>query len=212
MIQIQTFTVNYFGENTYLLFDETKEAAIIDCGCMNPQECKQIESFITQHELIVKHHLCTHIHVDHLLGAEFIHNKYGLWPETTSQDIKTLPPISEQAKVFGLPIVVHDICITTQLETDGEIHFGKSLLKILAVPGHSPGSIAFYDAESHSVFTGDALFAGSIGRTDLWGGNYDQLIHSIQTELLTLPNDTIIYPGHGQTSSVAFEKSNNPYI
>ena len=92
------------------------------------------------------------------------------------------------------------------------VTFGNTQLKILAVPGHSPGSIAFYDAESRSVFTGDALFAGSIGRTDLWGGDYSQLIRSIQTEILTLPDDTAIYPGHGPASTVAFEKSNNPYI
>lgn len=212
MIEIRSITVNYFGENTFLVFDEANEAVIIDCGCMTAQEWKKIEDFVAQHGLTVKHHLCTHMHVDHLLGAEYVHRSYGLYPEAAPQDVEALPSISKQAELFRLPLEVNDIHIDTCLQPGETVTFGNTQLKILAVPGHSPGSIAFYDAESRSVFTGDALFAGSIGRTDLWGGDYSQLIRSIQTEILTLPDDTAIYPGHGPASTVAFEKSNNPYI
>lgn len=209
---IQTFIVNYFQENTYLLFDETKEAVIIDCGCLTSQEWSKVEEYITTHQLVLKHHLCTHVHVDHLLGAGFVQARYGLLPETAPEDLKVLPGISAQARQFGLPVNVQDIEIQAHLKAGMEIPFGNSRLEVKSVPGHSPGSLAFYETMSQSVFVGDTLFAGSIGRTDLWGGDYDQLIHSIKTEILTLPDDTRIYPGHGSPTSVAFEKLNNPYI
>ena len=212
MIEIQTFVVNYFQENTYLLSDETKEAILIDCGCMNAQEWRKVEEYITSHQLDLKHHLCTHVHVDHLMGAGFVYARYGLRPESAPEDIKLLPGIGEQARQLGLPVHVQDIEIQAHLNAGAEITFGNTRLQVKVIPGHSPGSIAFYDAGSQSVFVGDALFAGSIGRTDLWGGNYGQLIHSIETELLTLPDDTRIYPGHGSPTTVSFEKLNNPYI
>ena len=168
MIEIQAFVVNYFQENTYLLSDETKEAILIDCGCMNAQEWRKVEEYITLHQLDLKHHLCTHVHVDHLMGAGFVYARYGLRPESAPEDIKLLPGIGEQARQLGLPVHVQDIEIQAHLNAGAEITFGNTRLQVKAIPGHSPGSIAFYDAGSQSVFVGDALFAGSIGRTDLW--------------------------------------------
>ena len=107
MIEIRSITVNYFGENTFLVFDEANEAVIIDCGCMTAQEWKKIEDFVAQHGLTVKHHLCTHMHVDHLLGAEYVHRSYGLYPEAAPQDVEALPSISKQAELFRLPLEVN---------------------------------------------------------------------------------------------------------
>ncbi len=212
MIQIQSFAVNYFGENTYILFDETKEAVIIDCGCLNSREFQLVTDFVARNQLVLKHHLCTHYHLDHLFGAEYVKTEYGLSPEVNQTDLEILPSINQQSQSFGLPREVKDPEIHTFLEEGDVVTFGHSELKVLAVPGHSPGSLAFYNKEKGCVFVGDAIFAGSIGRTDLWGGNTSQLIRSIKQSIFTLPEDTVIYPGHGPETNVGYEKKNNPYI
>ena len=166
MMEIKQFTVNFFGENCYLLYDETKEAVLIDCGCMNRQEFSQVEGFITQQQLVLKHHLCTHYHVDHLMGAALVYQQYGLLPEVCREDTVVLPPVGQQAVMFGLPNI-QETAIGTYLNEGDAIHFGHTKLEVIAVPGHSPGSVAFYQKERGCVFVGDALFAGSIGRTDL---------------------------------------------
>lgn len=211
MMDIKQFTVNFFGENCYLLYDETKEAVLIDCGCMNRQEFSQVEAFITQQALVLKHHLCTHYHVDHLMGAAFVYQQYGLLPEVCQEDTDTLPSVSQQAVMFGLPNI-QETAIGTYLNEGDVIGFGHTKLEVIAVPGHSPGSVAFYQKERGCIFVGDALFAGSIGRTDLWGGNAHELIRSIHQALFTLPDSTVVYPGHGPETTIAYEKSNNPYL
>ena len=212
MIQIKTFTVNSFGENCYLLYDDTKEAVIIDCGCSSPVEENEISAFITSHQLILKHHLCTHIHVDHLFGAPFIYKKYGLLPEADAKDIQQMPSIQQQAMLFGLPRISEDISFGCELHAGDCVKFGHSELHVLEVPGHSPGSVAFYNQKNGFAIVGDALFAGSIGRTDLWGGNQEVLVAAIRDKLLSLPDETIIYPGHGPETRVIDEKFNNPYL
>ncbi len=211
MMDIKQFTVNFFGENCYLLYDETKEAVLIDCGCMNRQEFSQVEAFITQQALVLKHHLCTHYHVDHLMGAAFVYQQYGLLPEVCQEDTDTLPSVSQQAVMFGLPNI-QETAIGTYLNEGDVIGFGHTKLEVIAVPGHSPGSVAFYQKERGCIFVGDALFAGSIGRTDLWGGDAHELIRSIHQALFTLPDSTVVYPGHGPETTIAYEKSNNPYL
>lgn len=211
MMEIKQFTVNFFGENCYLLYDETKEAVLIDCGCMNRQEFSQVEGFITQQQLVLKHHLCTHYHVDHLMGAALVYQQYGLLPEVCQKDTDVLPPVGQQAMMFGLPNI-QETAIGIYLNEGDVIHFGHTKLDVIAVPGHSPGSVAFYQKERGCVFVGDALFAGSIGRTDLWGGDAHELIRSIHQALFTLPDSTVVYPGHGPETTIAYEKSNNPYL
>lgn len=212
MITVKSFEFNYFQENTFLLFDDTKEAVLIDCGCCRKSEEEELTKFISDNNLKLKHLLCTHLHLDHVFGNEFIHQTYGLNPEANKLDVEKLPSVEEQAKLFGLPEKIHDVPIGKYLVGNDVIHFGTSELQVITVPGHSPGSVAFYSKKDGFAIVGDALFEGSIGRTDLWGGNHDVLIAAINEKLLVLPEETIIYPGHGPATSIIDEKYNNPYL
>lgn len=212
MITIQSFEVNCFSENTYLLYDETREAVLIDCGCMRRQEEKMLSDFIADNKLTLKRYLCTHLHLDHIFGNEFVYKTYRLAPEAHKADVKGLPSASEQAKLFGLPNRISEVTVGKYLVGGETIRFGQSELQVLSVPGHSPGSVAFYNAKNGFVLVGDALFAGSIGRTDLMGGSQEVLVAAIRHKLLTLPDETIVYPGHGPTTTVIDEKLNNPYL
>lgn len=212
MITIKSFEVNFFGENTYLLWDETREAVIIDCGTMRKEEEQKISTYIAQNELTLKHHLCTHLHIDHIMGFGFVLDTYGVYPEANRADLGVLPSIQQQASAFGLLISLTDMPIKTFLDEGDVVSFGNSRLEILAVPGHSPGSLAFYNSKDGFVITGDALFAGSIGRTDLWGGDMQTLIDSITNKLMSLPGNTTVYPGHGPSTTIQNEKTNNPFL
>ena len=212
MITIKSFQFNYFQENTFLLYDETGDAVLIDCGCCQKNEEKILKEYISQKNLTLKHLLCTHLHIDHIWGNPFIYQTYGLQPKANQKDVDVLPPPNVQSNILGLGIQVSNIPIKDYLTDNETIYFGQSKLKVITVPGHSPGSVAFYSEEDHFVIVGDALFARSIGRTDLWGGNTNELINAIRNKLLILPNDTIIYPGHGPKTTVLEEKSENPYL
>ena len=198
MITIKSFEFNYFQENTFLLYDDTREAVLIDCGCCRKEEEKELTDFILENKLTLKHLLCTHLHVDHVFGNGFIYKTYGLKPEANKQDVEKLPSPDEQAKLFGLRQHVENVPVE-------EFH-------VLTVAGHSPGCIAFYCEKIGFAIVGDALFAGSIGRTDLWGGNQEVLVAAIHDKLLSLPDETVIYPGHGPETRVIDEKFNNPYL
>lgn len=212
MITIQSFSVNFFSVNTYIVHDNTKEAVIIDCGCISPEEENTISNYIDKNELVLKHNLCTHLHLDHILGNAFIYNKYGLSPEAHKADVEGLPSPDEQAKRFGLPLHIKFVPVEKKIVGGDIISFGNSELAALLVPGHSPGSLAFYNRKNGYLFSGDALFANSIGRTDLWGGNMDVLIAAINDKLLTLPDETIVYPGHGPETTIFSEKMGNPFL
>jgi len=212
MINIEIFEFNPIAENTYLLYDETKEAVLIDCGCINPMEEKILSDFIDQNKLILKRLLCTHLHFDHIIGNGFIFNKYGIKPEAHRKDVEILPPVKEQLRSMGIPYSIDFVDVENFLVGNEIISFGQSQLTTLLVPGHSPGSLAFYSVRDNFIIVGDALFNGSIGRTDLWGGNYDVLITAIKDKILTLPDETIIYPGHGPFTTVINEKLNNPFL
>lgn len=212
MITIETFEVNYFAENTYLLYDDSREAVLIDCGCINAREEDMIKRYVDEHELRLRHYLCTHLHLDHIFGSEFVLNTYGLYPEAHKADVEGLPSPKEQAMRFGLQDHIKDIPVKKYIVGGEIIAFGHSRLEAILVPGHSPGSLAFYNEKNKYLFTGDALFAGSIGRTDLWGGNQDILITAIKEKLLSLPDETIVYPGHGPESTIFNEKMNNPFL
>ena len=212
MITIKSFEFNYFQENTFLLYDDTREAVLIDCGCCRKEEEKELTDFILENKLTLKHLLCTHLHVDHVFGNGFIYKTYGLKPEANKQDVEKLPSPDEQAKLFGLRQHVENVPVEKYIVGGEIIKFGTSELQVLTVPGHSPGSIAFYNKTHGFAIVGDALFAGSIGRTDLWGGNQEVLVAAIHDKLLSLPDETVIYPGHGPETRVIDEKFNNPYL
>ncbi len=213
MIKIQQFTCSLFGENTYLLYDDTKEAVLIDCGCMKEKEEKNLSDFLVKNELTLKRLLSTHSHFDHVIGNAFIYRNYNIRPEMhRNERDNNIPTLDMQAKAFGISKTFEDIEPGRYIEDNEEISFGHSVLQALLVPGHSPGSLAFYSRKENIVFTGDALFYGSIGRTDLWGGDHETLINSIKKKLLVLPDETKIYPGHGPAGTISHEKKSNPYL
>ena len=212
MISIKSFEVNYFSENTYILYDETKEAVVIDCGCVHPEERKAFSDFVASNGLTLKHNLCTHLHLDHTFGNEFILKTYNLKPEAHKADVDLLPPASEQAKLFGFRGKMADVEVGHYLANGEIITFGQSELHVISVPGHSPGGLAFYSPKNGFVMSGDSLFAGGIGRTDLWGGNHEILVAAIHDKLLALPDETIVYPGHGPETRIIDEQLENPYL
>jgi glyoxylase-like metal-dependent hydrolase (beta-lactamase superfamily II) len=212
MITVKTFVFNIFAENTYLLYDETKEAVLIDCGCMYAAEEKTLSNFIAQNGLIIKRLLCTHIHFDHVLGNHFVHQTYGISPEAHRKEVKMLPSIKDQVKSMKFQIPIQTIEIEDYLVGNDVISFGNSELVTMLVPGHSPGSLVYYSRKDGFLIAGDALFKGSIGRSDLWGGNQEMLVAAIKDKILSLPDETIVYPGHGPSTTVLEEKLHNPFL
>lgn len=209
---IKRFEFNMFPVNCYVLWDETKEAVILDAGCFYPEEQEKLKNFIRSNELQVKYVLNTHLHLDHVFGNAFVKREFGLRPTACQKDEFLLPKIADYCHQFGFQLNEEPPTLGGYISDGDEITFGHTTLKALHVPGHSPGSIAFYNAKDACVFSGDVLFRGSIGRTDLDGGNPQQLINSIRTKLLTLPEETIVYPGHGEPTQVGYEKMYNPFF
>lgn len=212
-MNIQTFEFNPVSENTYVLYDETKECVIVDAGCFFPEEKAELAHFIESNDLQVKHIINTHLHFDHVLGLNFVLDKYNLPLEAHKGDEPLLQQLKSQLQMFGFSDTGEPIPqISKFLTEEDTIEFGNQRFQIFHVPGHSLGSIVFYNEKEKCAFVGDVLFQGSIGRTDLVGGNYDQLITGIKSKLLPLPEDTIVYPGHGPSTTIGFEKQNNPFL
>jgi glyoxylase-like metal-dependent hydrolase (beta-lactamase superfamily II) len=210
-MQIKIFEFNMVCVNTYLLYDETKEAVIIDCGAFTEKERNRLKEYISTNDLKIKHLLNTHLHFDHVLGNHFIYENYGLKPQYNEDDDR-MPDLKMQASSYGLTIDYEPVKAGHFISDNDDIYFGNTKLKAISTPGHSPGSLSFYCEKDHCVFTGDALFHRDIGRTDLWGGDENVLIQAIRNRLLTLPDKTIIFPGHGPASTVAEEKQYNSYL
>ena len=212
MIQIQKFTFNLFSENTFVLWDdESKESAIVDPGCSDSSEEKLLENFITENNLKVKYLINTHCHIDHILGCEFVKKKYNPIYFAPELDLPLIENAKMQASFVGMDFST-SIKPDEFLSEEKKISLGKSELGFLFTPGHTPGEFCIYIPEIKSCITGDVLFNESIGRTDLWGGNYDTLIESINNKLLALPDETLIYPGHGESSTIGGEKKFNPFL
>ncbi len=213
-LKVKRFEFNMFGESAYVVYDEpTRFAAIIDPGMMNARECVQLDAYIADNSLDVKKLIATHIHVDHVLGVEHVEKRYGIKLSASSDDLFLAERIEEQVRMFHLPISMSDSIAVANILSDGEIvALGDDSFEVISLPGHSPGSIALYSKKSGVVFSGDALFQNSIGRTDLPGGNYAMLILSITDRLLSLPDSTIVYPGHGPSTTIGNEKRFNPYL
>lgn len=212
MITIKSFEFNYFQENTFLLYDDTREAVLIDCGCCRKEEEKELTDFILENKLTLKHLLCTHLHVDHVFGNGFIYKTYGLKTRSEQAGCRETTLSGRTGQVVRTPSACRERPVEKYIVGGEIIKFGTSELQVLTVPGHSPGSIAFYNKKNGFAIVGDALFAGSIGRTDLWGGNQEVLVAAIHDKLLSLPDETVIYPGHGAETRVIDEKFNNPYL
>jgi len=209
---IKTFTFNPFQENTYLIYDETNEAVLIDAGCIFDAEKQSLKKYIEDNKLTLIRVINTHLHLDHQFGNKFVYRTFGLKPEACEADEFLLENVNAQARSFGFKIDEEAQTLGGYIIENQEIIFGNTKLIVLQVPGHSPGSLAFYNVKEGVVFTGDALFQGSIGRTDLAGGDYATLIKSITTKLLILPDSTVVYSGHGPSTTIGNEKKNNPYL
>lgn len=213
MIKVKSFVFNMFGENTYLLWNpETKEATIIDPGMYNTAEEHVLDSFIEENGLSVGQLINTHMHLDHIIGDNYVKRRYNVKSAAGSADAFFGEKALTQARMFGMPFEPEPVSIDIELTNNQHIDICGETATIFSVPGHSPGSIAVYLPKSKCVFTGDVLFESSIGRTDLVGGNHATLLRSIKEKLFTLPDDTKVYPGHGAPTTIGYEKQHNPYV
>lgn len=211
MTQLHTFVFNPFQENTYLLADETGECIIVDPGCYFEEEKYTLFNFIQKNNYRLTKIVNTHCHVDHILGSAFLSSKFNVSFEANKEDEFLLQNAVEHGKMFGFDVEPPP-AISKYLAENEDLVFGSTILKVLHVPGHSPGSIALYCKAQKFVITGDVLFSGSIGRTDLPGGDYNALINSIKNKLLSLPDDVIVYAGHGPSTTIGHERRTNPFL
>lgn len=211
-MEVKRFVCNPFQEITYVLFDESKEAVIIDCGCFDEKEQQRIVDFLERKELTLVKVLNTHLHIDHIIGNAFLYEKYNLSPMANEGDIPLYEKTPEQAKMFGFPMEKLPPKLGTPLNDGDTVCFGNTTLNVYQVPGHSPGSICFHNTEEGIIFVGDVIFERSIGRTDLWGGDMNTLLTGIKEKILILPPETVIAPGHGSLTSVGEEKSQNSFL
>ena len=209
---IKTFTFNPFQENTYLVFDETNEAVIIDAGCLQDAEKQVLTRFIEDNKLTLKRVLNTHLHLDHQFGNKYLFDTYGITPEACVEDEFLLENVVAQARSYGFPVTEEAQPLGAYITENQELTFGNSSLKAIHAPGHSPGSMVLYSEKEGVLFAGDVLFQGSIGRTDLPKGDYASLILAITKKLLVLPDSTVVYCGHGPSTTIGYEKKNNPYL
>ncbi|RIJ46845.1 MBL fold metallo-hydrolase [Maribellus luteus] len=211
MITIQKFVVNPLGENSYILSDETGECVFVDPGFYYTEEKEEVKEYIAANKLKPVMIANTHCHFDHILGVEFVREQYGIPFYAHAEDAFLVERSVSQAQMFGFDM--QEVKPMDGWLHEGEtLKFGNTKMKILHVPGHSPGHVVFYSEEENILVVGDVLFYGSIGRTDLPGGNYDTLISGIKTKLLTLPEDVKVYSGHGPETSVGVEKWSNPFL
>ncbi len=210
-MHLHSFTFNPFQENTYLVWDDEKKCAIIDPGCYDAFERQELVEFIETMGLTPTKLFNTHCHVDHVLGNRFVSEKYGLKLEMHENDLPVLNAVPNYARHYGFE--TGEMIQPSIFLRDGDaVSVGKLNFEILHVPGHSPGSICFYHKESAQVISGDALFYGSIGRTDLPGGNHMQLIQSIKSKLLSLEDSVAVFSGHGPKTTIGNERKHNPFL
>lgn len=214
MLNVKTFPVNPLEVNCYVISDTTKEACIIDCGCFHQEEWEVIKQHIISEGLIVKHLLNTHFHFDHIFGLGYVYEDFQLQPEGSDSDIFLYEDLEQQISHFLIPNFPHKPPppLGTPLHHNDIISFGNHTLKVIATSGHTPGGLCFYCQEENCLFSGDTLFCGSIGRTDLPGGDYSQIIKSITLHLTTLPPETKVYPGHGPATTIERETKYNSYL
>lgn len=211
MLHVKSFTFNPFSENTYIVYNDEKEAFLTDPGNMPEAETETLHSFIKTNELKVKNILLTHAHIDHIIGLQWAYDTFEVPVLIHFDEMEILERASFTAKNYGFffPAFKGELRHIKEGET---LILGSETIEIYDVPGHSPGSVAFYNENNGFVISGDALFMMSIGRTDLHKGDYNQLISSIKNKLLTLPDYTKVYSGHGESTTIGFEKEHNPFL
>ena len=209
-MKIKSFTFNPFMENTYVLSDSTSEAVIIDPGCYNKMEEEELVEYINGEGIKVKLILNTHGHIDHVLGNSFCKEYFNVPLWIGDNDLETLKSVEVYTPNYGFNNYQATQPDRLLSETE-KIKFGNSTLEILFVPGHAPGHIAFFDKSKEWIIGGDVLFEQSIGRTDLPGGDFETLKQSIFTKFYTFPDNTVVYSGHGETTTIGKEKKSNPF-
>jgi glyoxylase-like metal-dependent hydrolase (beta-lactamase superfamily II) len=211
MITVKKFVVNPIGENSFVISDETGECIFIDPGFYYEEEFDEIKDYVSQNQLVPVKITNTHCHFDHIMGVEFIRDEYGIPFQAHAGDLFWVERAVEQAKMFGFSM--QPVKPINSFLVEGEkILFGNTELEIINIPGHSPGHVVFYNKVENFIIAGDVLFYGSIGRTDLPGGNYKDLISNIKNKLFSLPNETKVYCGHGPETTLGFEKQTNPFL
>ncbi len=211
MLTVKQFTFNPVQENTYVVYNEKGECCIVDPGCYFPAERDELKAFITKNGLVPKYLLNTHCHLDHVFGNKWVNETWGLELYTHPGEKIVLDFAPSSGKAWGLPFDNYTGPLHPLVAGD-EVSVGSDRLKVLFTPGHSPGHITFYNEEGGFVLSGDVLFRGSIGRTDLPAGDHSRLLKSISEELMTLPDDTIVYCGHGDETTIGVEKRSNPFL
>ncbi len=211
MLTVKMFTFNPVFENTYVVYNELNEAIIIDPGCYADEEKLVLKTYLEKHALKPVQLLNTHCHLDHIFGNKWVHETYGLELFLHANEEQVLQRGPQSGQMWGLPFDNYDGQLHF-LQQDEMIKTGDNFLQVLLAPGHSPGSICFYCKEQHFVIGGDVLFKESIGRTDLPGGNHQALLESIRQQLFVLPDDVVVYPGHGEPTSIQHEKKYNPFL
>ena len=211
-MKIKLFVFNPLQVNTYLLINNRNECIVIDPGCLAKEEKKRLSTYLDDNDLTLKRVLNTHLHLDHAFGNTFLFQQYGIGTEAHQADEFLLKEMKRQAGLWGINITDDVTPVKNYLNEGDKIELGNIKLEVLHVPGHSPGSLVYYSPENKCAFVGDVLFLGSIGRTDLAKGNHAELIKNIRTKLLTLPDETIIFSGHGERTTIGREKYYNPYL
>lgn len=210
-MKVKMFTFNAFQENTYVLYDETNECIIIDPGCSNRNEEDALVQFISENHLKPVKLVNTHCHIDHVLGNRFVADTYNLPLTSHPGEAETLFMQDHISGMYGMAYNKSPE-ITEFLEEGDTLAFGNTEMSVLFTPGHSPASISFYNKDTHDLIAGDVLFQGSIGRTDLPGGDYDTLISHIKNKFMMLPDDVIVYSGHGPSTTIGRERMSNPFL
>ncbi len=211
-MNVAILTFNPFQENTYILYDETGECAIIDPGCFENSEKLELDNFITSNALKPVRLINTHCHIDHVFGNRFVSERYGLQLEIHKGELPVLEAVPRVSEFYGIPFPEPSPMPGSFIEEGDVVAFGNTKLEVYLTPGHSPASISFFCRDGKMLIAGDVLFRESIGRTDLPGGDHPTLISSIKTKLFPLGDDVKVYPGHGPETTIGWERQNNPFL
>ncbi len=211
-MQFEIFGFSPFQENTYVLYDDSKQCIVVDPGNFFPQENEKLDQFFKEHSLDFVEIFATHCHLDHLFGAKYLCEKYGVEISSHKEDLFWVDNFRKTADGYGLEMAQQPPKPTRFIDESTGYHFGNTSFDIIHVPGHSPGSVALYQKEEGVLFCGDILFSGSVGRSDFPKGDHDLLISGIKEKLLGLPEETRVYSGHGPMTTIGHEKLNNPFL